>query len=50
MAFRQMGQAVTDLDRLIDQMIEILEGIFQPLDFGKGAGHVDTDFEKSVAK
>ncbi len=49
-ALRHVGPAVMDLDGLIDQMVEILEGIFQPFDFGKGTGHVDTDLEKSVAK
>ena len=49
-SLRHVGPAVADLDGLIDQMIEILEGIFQPFDFGKGAGHVDTDLKKSIAK
>ena len=47
---RRDDPAVADLHRLLDEMVEVLERIFEPLDFRQRAGHVHAEFEKGVAE
>ncbi|KQQ44908.1 hypothetical protein ASF69_10125 [Rhizobium sp. Leaf311] len=40
---------IANFDGYFHQMIEILEGIFQPLDLRESSRHMDADFEEGVA-
>src|SRR4051794_3642722 len=45
-----VGPAIANFDRLFDKMVEVLERVFEPLDLGQRAGHLDADLEESVAQ
>lgn len=42
--------AVTNFDWGFHQMIKILEGIFQPIDFREGCRHMNANFKESIAE
>src|SRR5579862_7150750 len=45
-----IGPPVAYLDGLLHQVIEILEGIFEPFDLGQRARHVQAELEEGVAE
>ncbi len=49
-ALWRVDSPIEDQHRFIDQMFQILKGIFEPLDFRQRAGHVHAKLEKCVAE
>jgi len=43
---RRIDPAVADFDGLLDQVIEVLERIFEPFDLGQRAGGVDSNWNR----
>ena len=39
-----------DFDGLIDQMVEVLERVFQPIDLGQRTGHVHSDLQDGISQ
>ena len=44
-----VGPAVSDFDRALDQVVKVLEGVFDSLDFGQGASDMHADLEERVS-
>ena len=42
--------AIAHFDRLLDQMIVVLERVFEPVDLGQGGGKMHADLEHRVAE